>query len=67
MALRTWEGFPYLRGKLAEKNHVHSAKTTNFYYSLPERARFSATVQTGPEDHPTSCTMGTGSYPGVKR
>jgi hypothetical protein len=30
-------------------------------------ARFSATVQTGPGAHPASCTMGTGSFPGVKR
>jgi len=30
-------------------------------------ARFSAPVQTGPGAHPVSCTMGTGSYPGVKR
>ena len=29
-------------------------------------ARFSAPVQTGPEAHPASCTMGTGSFPGVK-
>jgi len=29
--------------------------------------RFSAPVQTGPEAHPASCTMGTGSFPGVKR
>ena len=28
-------------------------------------ARFSAPVHTGPEDHPASCTMGTGSFPGV--
>ena len=27
-------------------------------------ARFSAPVQTGPEAHPASCTMGTGSFPG---
>jgi len=25
-------------------------------------ARFSAPVQTGPEAHPTSCTMSTGSF-----
>jgi hypothetical protein len=31
------------------------------------RARFSAPVQTGPGDHPASCTMDTGSFPGVKR
>jgi len=29
-------------------------------------ARFSAPVQTGPGAHPASCTMGIGSFPGVK-
>jgi len=29
-------------------------------------ARISAPVQTGPEAHPASCTMGTGSFPGVR-
>jgi hypothetical protein len=29
-------------------------------------ARFFAHVQTGPVAHPASCTMGTGSFPGVK-
>jgi hypothetical protein len=29
-------------------------------------ARFSAPVQTAPEAHPASCTMGTGSFRGVK-
>jgi len=29
--------------------------------------RFSAPVQTGPGVHPASWTMGTGSFPGVKR
>ena len=28
--------------------------------------RFSAPVQTGPGAHPASCTIGTGSFPGVK-
>jgi hypothetical protein len=28
-------------------------------------ARFFAHVPTGPEAHPPSCTMGTGSFPGV--
>jgi hypothetical protein len=27
---------------------------------------FSAPVQTGPGAHPASCTVGTGSFPGVK-
>ena len=30
-------------------------------------ARFSVPVQTGPGAHPASCTMGTGSFQGVKR
>ena len=30
-------------------------------------ARFSPPVQTGPGAHPTFCTMGTGSLPGLKR
>jgi hypothetical protein len=34
---------------------------------MPEGARFSAPVQTGPEIHPASYTMGTGSFPGVRR
>jgi hypothetical protein len=29
-------------------------------------ARFFAQVQTGPGAHPASCTMGTGSFPGVE-
>jgi hypothetical protein len=29
------------------------------------RVRFSTPVQTGPGAHPASCTMGTGSFPGV--
>ena len=32
---------------------------------IPVGARFSAPVQTGPGIHPASCTMGTGSFPGV--
>ena len=30
-------------------------------------ARFSAPIQTGPGARPASCTMGTGSFPGVKQ
>jgi hypothetical protein len=32
---------------------------------IPVGARFSAPVQTGPEAHPATCTMGTRSFPGV--
>ena len=34
---------------------------------IPVEARFSTPVQTGPVGHPASYTMGTGSFPGVKR
>jgi hypothetical protein len=34
---------------------------------IPVGDRFSAHVQIGPEIHPASRTMGTGSFPGVKR
>ena len=35
--------------------------------SNPSGERFSAPVQTGPGAHPASYTMGTGSFPGIKR
>ena len=34
---------------------------------IPVEARFSTPVQTGPGAHPASCTMGNGSFLGVKR
>ena len=34
---------------------------------IPVGARFSTPVQTGPGAHPASYTMGTGSFPGVKK
>jgi hypothetical protein len=34
---------------------------------IPVGARFYAPVQTSPGAYPASCTMGTGSFPGVKR
>jgi hypothetical protein len=34
---------------------------------IPVWATFSAHVQTGPGAHPASYTMGTGSFPGVKK
>jgi hypothetical protein len=34
---------------------------------IPVEARFSPPVQTGPGAYPASYTMGTGSFPGVKR
>jgi len=34
---------------------------------IPVGARFSAPIQTSPGPHLSSCTVGTGSFPGVKR
>jgi hypothetical protein len=34
---------------------------------IPMGAKFSAPVQTGPGAHPAFYTMGTGSFPGIKR
>jgi hypothetical protein len=40
--------------------------TIDFIITTVKRAKLSSPVQTGPGDHPASCTMGTGSFPGVK-
>jgi len=45
----------------SDSTKMHSA-TIRFIRGLS----FSAPVQTGPEAHPASCTMGTGSFLGVK-
>jgi hypothetical protein len=45
----------------------NSLRTGRSGDQIPVWARFSAPVQTGPEAHPASYTMGTGSLPGVKR
>jgi hypothetical protein len=34
---------------------------------IPVRVRFFAHVKTGPGEVPYSCTMGTGSFPGVQQ
>jgi hypothetical protein len=44
------------------KHKIREIKKKN-----PGGARFFAHVQTGPGAHPASCTMGTGSFPEVKR
>ena len=42
-------------------------RTRRSGYRIPVGVSFSAHVQTSPGAHPASCTMGTGSFPGVKR
>ena len=44
-----------------------SLRAGQFGDRIPVKARFSAPVQTGPAAQPTYHTMGTGSFPGVKR
>ena len=45
----------------------HSLRAGRSGDRIPVGVRFSAPVQTGPGAQPASCTMGTGSFPGVKR
>jgi hypothetical protein len=49
------------------KNLLYSVIKLKCYMFTSVGARFSAPVQTGPGAYPASCTMGTGSFPGVKR
>jgi len=44
---------------------LYTQQPSSFYQMLVG-VRFSAPVQTGPGAHPASCTMVTGSFPGVK-
>jgi hypothetical protein len=53
-----------LRGRVAQDSAWLQAGRS--VVRIPVEARFSAPVQTGPGAHPASCTMGTGSFPGVE-
>jgi len=53
-----------LRGQWAVGSD--SLRAGRFGNRIPMEARFSAPVQTGHGAHPASCTMGTGSFPGLK-
>ena len=56
-----------MRGRGNLSRYSDSLRAGRSADRIPVGARFSALVQTGPAAHPTSCTMGTGSFPGVKR
>ena len=78
-----WRGLTYRYNNLINKvlfwrrpHFVFASSPNRFFDSLqagrpgdriPVWARFSAPVQTGPGAHPATCTMGTGSFPEVKR
>ena len=55
-----------LRAGIAHR-YSDSLRTGRSGDRIPVGVRFSAPVQTVPGAHPASCTMGTGSFLGVKR
>jgi hypothetical protein len=59
----------YLKCSGKEKTNIYrlTLRAERSGDRIPVGARFFAPVQTGPGAHPASCTMGTGSFPGVKR
>jgi hypothetical protein len=62
--LKSYYGGPEKRSRYSDSLRARRAG-----HQIPVRrgegARFSAPVQTGPGAHPTSYTMGNGSFPGV--
>jgi len=70
----TYSTYQYPAGEkkfyLPHSNNIH--QLYNWLWAgqsgdrIPVGARFSAPVQTGAGDHPAFCTLGTGSFPGVK-
>jgi len=58
-------GFPKQAGRVAQSVQRLATDWT-VRGSNPAGARFSAPVQTGPGAHPASCSMCTGSFPGVE-
>jgi hypothetical protein len=64
-AHKTWQRFPN-----DIPSSVGTATTLRVRRSgdrILVEARYLTPVQTGPAAYPASCTMGTGSFPGVKR
>jgi hypothetical protein len=55
------------RGPEQCRRYSDSQRTGRSWDGIPVGERFLAPVQTGPGVHPTSCTMGTGPFRGVKR
>jgi hypothetical protein len=53
---------PYEWARIAHS--VRAGRSRNW---IPVGSRFFTHIQTGPEAHPAFCTMGTKSFPGVKR
>ena len=58
-----WEYWPAYVSILRYSDWLRAGRSGD---RIPVGVRFSAPVHTGPEAHPSSCTMGTGSFPGLK-
>jgi len=64
------DALPYMRtvpGRNHRAGYSDSLRDGRFGDRIPLGARFSTRIQTGPEAHPASYTMGTGSLLGMKR
>jgi hypothetical protein len=57
------EGYSGPASSVSIATELHAGRSGNL---IPVEARFSAPVQSGSGAHPASCTIGTGSFPGVK-
>ena len=59
--------YNYVNGPVQLSQCSHSLRAGLSADRISLEAIFFASVQTGPETHPASYTMGTGSFPGAKR
>jgi hypothetical protein len=57
----------YVKGPGLLSRYSDSLRAGRFGYRIQLGKRFSATAQNGPGANPASYTMGTGSFPGIKR
>jgi hypothetical protein len=58
---------PFLNGTGYRSRHSDSLRAGRSGDQIPVASRYSIPVHNGPGIKPSSCTMGTGSFPGVKR
>jgi hypothetical protein len=69
VARHIWEITPAIvdRGSVVGIASCYGLGGSGIDFGWGGGGRFSAPIQTGPKAHPTICTMGFGSFPGVKR
>jgi hypothetical protein len=61
----TYRSCDLFNAYVCEETNLYLGRVVN--KKIPAGMRFFAHVQADPGAHPASCTMGTGSFPGVKR